>query len=281
MLLAAECFARSNSGRFSRPATTSRSPSPPSVTVRSQGVTTAAPRPPRPRRPRRPSRSRRPPRPRQSHIPPTARQGDVAPETAAGKVFGIFFILFGLAFIVNIVTGMAHHTTIIIDNTITTITTTTTAHRLPPPTTTTTHHPQPTTHHPPPTTTTNHHHQPPPPTTTRYSRLDHREGAQVSGWGVYCCASLFLLLHIASYCSQCLLLVSSRCKHTPRHKPPPSPAVSCRLLMPTTRLSLLPNYRNPRNPQARGVEHVGYHGGVWSGSILTGLRRLPNGSHCF
>mmetsp|Transcript_32092 Transcript_32092/g.84521 ORF Transcript_32092/g.84521 Transcript_32092/m.84521 type:complete len:322 (+) Transcript_32092:87-1052(+) len=37
----------------------------------------------------------------------TVGYGDVAPETAGGKVFGIFYILFGLAFIVNIVTGIA------------------------------------------------------------------------------------------------------------------------------------------------------------------------------
>ena len=46
---------------------------------------------------------------------------------------------------------------------------------------------------------------------------------------LYCCD--FLLLPIASYCSQCLLLVVRRSKHTPRHKLPPSPATSCRLLL--------------------------------------------------
>ena len=53
--------------------------------------------------------------------------------------------------------------------------------------------------------------------------------------GVYCCD--FLLLPIALCCSQCLLLVVRRSKHTPRHKLPLSHAVSYCLPMSTTRLS--------------------------------------------
>ena len=45
------------------------------------------------------------------------------------------------------------------------------------------------------------------------------------------------MLPIASCCSQCLLLVVRRSIHTPRHKLPPSPAVSYCLPMSTTDLS--------------------------------------------
>ena len=52
----------------------------------------------------------------------------------------------------------------------------------------------------------------------------HHVVPKVRGWGVYCCD--FLLLPVDSCCSQCLLLVSRRSTHTPRHKLPPSPTVS-------------------------------------------------------
>ena len=44
------------------------------------------------------------------------------------------------------------------------------------------------------------------------SRSMSKGSPKVSGWEVYCCD--FLLLPIASCCSQCLLLVVRRSKHT-------------------------------------------------------------------
>ena len=61
---------------------------------------------------------------------------------------------------------------------------------------------------------------------------------KVSGWGVYCQASVgFLLLPVAPGVS-CL---SVDVLQTRSSRLPPSPAVSCRLPISTTRLSFLPN----------------------------------------